>query len=200
MTIQNANAIVQRIGPCRIALDQAAFPELSRELALMGCETADIALGFPPRPHGLTAGFLSWTQPDASRAFATALRRFDAMDALILQSCGQDRRSLEGDLFAAGWQRHPGGMMPGEYPGWTAATLPGVSIWQRVRGPAGDWLRKGRSRCSDRPLRDRRHPCPSRRSGVDRRHRRSRRRVDPDGLFARRLGRACRWRRDRYRR
>ncbi|MFD2502256.1 hypothetical protein ACFSTI_30060 [Rhizorhabdus histidinilytica] len=143
MTIQNANAIVQRIGPCRIALDQAAFPELSRELALMGCETADIALGFPPRPHGLTAGFLSWTQPDASRAFATALRRFDAMDALILQSCGQDRRSLEGDLFAAGWQRHPGGMMPGEYPGWTAATLPGVSIWQRVRGPAGDWLRKG---------------------------------------------------------
>lgn len=143
VTIQNANAIVQRIGPCRIALDQAAFPELSRELALMGCETADIATGFPPRPHGLTAGFLSWTQPCANRAFAAALRPFDGMDVLVLQSDGQERRSLEGDLFAAGWQRHPGGMMPGEYPGWTAATLPGVSIWQRVRGSRGEWLGKG---------------------------------------------------------
>jgi hypothetical protein len=143
VTIQNANAIVQRIGPCRIALDQAAFPELNCELALMGCETADISVGFRPRPHGLTAGFLSWTESYAGPAFAAALRPFHAMDLLVLQSQGQDRSSLERDLFDAGWQRHPAGMMSGEYPNWTAATLPGATIWQRVRGKGGHWLQKG---------------------------------------------------------
>lgn len=143
MTIQNANAIVQRIGPCRIALDRAAFPELSCELALMGCETADISVGFHPRAHGLTAGFLSWTEPYAGPSFFTALDAFDGMDLLILQSQGQDRSSLERNLFGAGWQRHPAGMMSGEYPNWTATTLPGATIWQRVRDEAGHWLQKG---------------------------------------------------------
>lgn len=143
VTIQNANAIVQRIGPCRIALDRAAFPELDCELAMLGCETADISVGFRTDCHGMTAGFLSWTQPYSRASFVSALSPFRAMDLLVLQSQGQDRRSIESDLFEAGWQRHPGGMMSAEYPNWTATQLPGATIWQRARGKTGSWLQKG---------------------------------------------------------
>lgn len=143
VTIQNANAIIQRIGPCRIALDQTAFPELSCELTLMGCETTDVSTGFSTRSHGLTAGFLSWTNPYSKPAFTAALRPFRDMDVLVLQSEGQDRSSIEHDLFEAGWQRHPAGMMSGEYPNWTATSLPGATIWQRARGKDCHWLQKG---------------------------------------------------------
>lgn len=138
MTIQFANAIVQRLGPCRVALDREAHEELARELALSGCDIADIgeAAG---GSNGRTAGFLAWTDMSGRLSFADALRPFQRMDALILQSAGQDRRSMEGSLFAAGWQRHPGGMLAGEYPAWSGSALPQISYYSRApHGGSGE--------------------------------------------------------------
>lgn len=140
MTIQTAAAIVQRLGPCRVAIDQAAHAQLARELALLGCEIieADTA------PHDArTAGFLSWTARDSGAAFATALQSFAAMDALVLQSSGQPRHGMEQALFDAGWQRHPAGMMIGDYGSWTRYALPAVSYYRRATGSAGGLLSQG---------------------------------------------------------
>ena len=132
MTIQFANAIVQRLGPCRIALDQAAHAELARELALVGCDLVDVPAGAAKGANGPTAGFLAWTDPATKASFADAIRPFKRMDALILQSAGQERKSMERCLFEAGWQRHPGGMSLGEYPAWSGNALPAISYYQRA--------------------------------------------------------------------
>jgi hypothetical protein len=139
VTIQTASAIVQRLGPCRIALDPAAHADLARELALLGCETVDPAES--PKP-GRTAGFLAWLRHDASEAFAAALVPFAAMDALILQSFGQIRHGLEQALFDAGWQRHPAGMMIGDYGSWTSYALPQISYYSRAHAGADGILRQ----------------------------------------------------------
>lgn len=142
MTIQTANAILQRLGPCSIALDQAAHAELARELALMGCGIAEVPMaGVAQHSSGPTAGFLAWTTPNM-RTFADIVRPFGQMDALVLQSAGQDRKSIEPVLFDAGWQRHPGGMMLGEYPGWSAQALPPISYYKRAPNGATE-LRQG---------------------------------------------------------
>lgn len=144
MSIQNANALVQRLGPCRIALDRQAHADLARELALMGCQTIDVsALSAAARNRGTTAGFLAWTQPDAGADFVQTLRPFRQTDILVLQSAGQDRPALERTLFDAGWQRHPGGMAMGDYSSWTAEMMPGATLWQRAKGKDPSWLRKG---------------------------------------------------------
>ncbi len=145
MTIQFANAIVQRLGPCRIALDNAAHEGLARELALMGCDIADIMKAEPAKSsNGPTAGFLAWTEPNPKNSFADAIRPFRRMDALVLQSAGQDRRVIERSLFEAGWQRHPGGMMLGEYPAWSGNTLPMLSYYSRAsHGGGAHELQKG---------------------------------------------------------
>ena len=142
MTIQNANAIVQRLGPCRIALDQASYAELARELALMGCDVVDIPDASRDRASGPSAGFLSFTDPEVKN-FANAIRPFRQMDALALHSNGQERKALERALFDSGWQRHPGGMMLGEYPAWSAHALPGLSYYQRAADGGGGILQKG---------------------------------------------------------
>lgn len=142
MSIQFANAIVQRLGPCRIALDQAAHAELARELALVGCDLVDVPTGAAKGANGPTAGFLAWTEPTTA-CFADAIRPFKRMDALILQSAGQDRRSMERSLFEAGWQRHPGGMSLGEYPAWSSSALPAISYYQRAPHGGADELQKG---------------------------------------------------------
>lgn len=144
MTIQFANAIVQRLGPCRIALDQTAHAELARELALAGCDIVDIAPAVTAGgANGPTAGFLAWTDPEPKSSFADAIRPFRRMDALVLQSAGQDRRELERPLFAAGWQRHPGGMLPGEYPAWSGSALPAISYYSRAPHGGVHELQKG---------------------------------------------------------
>lgn len=133
MTIQFANAIVQRLGPCRIALDQASHEELARELSLMGCDIADIMSAASDKgANGPSAGFLAWTDPNPRECFADAIRPFRRVDALVLQTAGQDRRAMERSLFEAGWQRHPGGMMLGEYPAWSAKALPMLSYYSRA--------------------------------------------------------------------
>lgn len=144
MTIQTANAILQRLGPCSVALDQRVHAELASELALMGCGIAEVPTeGSPPHNLGSTAGFLAWTSPDTG-ALANAIRPFRQMDALVLQSGGQDRTSVERVLFAAGWQRHPGGMMLGEYPGWSANALPPISYYKRAPNGSTELLKAGR--------------------------------------------------------
>jgi hypothetical protein len=144
VTIQCANAIVQRLGPCRIALDQAAHLELARELALIGCDLVDLGTGGAlPAGNNPTAGFLSWTDAAPKMSFANAIRPFKRMNALVLQSAGHDRRSLERTLFDAGWQRHSGGMMLGEYPGWSAQELPAISYYQRAPHGGASELQKG---------------------------------------------------------
>lgn len=143
MTIQNANAIVQRLGPCRIALDQTTHGDLARELALMGCDLADIPAPGAKTAPGATVGLLDWTSTSDSGGFATALRPFRQMEALAVLTAGQDRRPIERALFDAGWQRHPGGMMVGEYPAWSAQVLPPLSFYQRTRQSGAQFLQKG---------------------------------------------------------
>ena len=143
MTIQYANAIVQRLGPCRIALDKAAHEELARELALIGCDVADVAAaGASESANGPSAGFLAWTGTDGG-AFSNAIRPFRRMDALVLESAGQDRKLMESSLFDAGWQRHPAGMGLGEYPAWTGNALPQISYYQRAPHGGAQELQKG---------------------------------------------------------
>ena len=144
MTIEFANAIVQRLGPCRVALDRQAHDELARELALIGCDVTDVPLvGASKSSNGPTAGFLAWTAPSPKASFAEAIRPFRRMDALILQSAGQDRRTMERSLFEAGWQRHPGGMMLGEYPAWSGTALPPISYYSRAANGQAHELQKG---------------------------------------------------------
>ena len=144
MTIQFANAIVQRLGPCRVALDHASHEELARELALMGCDIADIMTAASDTgANGPSAGFLAWTEPNPRESFADAIRPFRRLDALVLQTAGQDRRAMERSLFEAGWQRHPGGMMLGEYPAWSAKALPMLSYYSRAPHGGAHELQKG---------------------------------------------------------
>jgi len=144
VTIQFANAIVQRLGPCSIALDRNAHAELTRELSLLGCTVLDApSPKTARRPNSATAGFIAWLDTPPDRRFTEALRPFGSMDALVLQSGGQERRSFENRLFEAGWQRHPGGMMSGEYPAWSGAALPSISYYQRAAGRGAKLLRAG---------------------------------------------------------
>lgn len=149
MTIQIAGAIVHRLGPCRILLDQQAHAELACELALNGCELTDSATAGTSSSRGASAGFLQWAGPGAGRALDEALRPFSGFDALALQSNGQDRSALESALFTAGWRRHPGGMMLHEYESWTADMMPALSFWQRANGRADGWLNQGVSADAD---------------------------------------------------
>ncbi len=137
VTIQEASSIVQRLGPCRIAIDRNAHAELARELALMGCDLVDA-----PSDEA-AAGFLAWTRNDIDEAFAQALQSFVATDIFILRSFGQARHAFEQALFEAGWQRHPGGMTIGDYGAWTSYALPPISYYQRARQAAGSTLRQG---------------------------------------------------------
>ncbi|KKC27810.1 hypothetical protein [Sphingomonas sp. SRS2] len=143
MTIQFAQGIVQRLGPCQIALDRQAHAELARELALIGCDVVDVPAAAAKGANGPTAGFLLWANPDPKASFADAIRPYRRMDSLILQSGGQDRRSLERHLFDAGWQRHPAGMSLGEYPAWSGKTLPPVTYYQRAPHGGASELQKG---------------------------------------------------------
>ena len=133
MSIQVAAAIVQRLGPCRIALHRTAHADFARELALLGCETVDI----DARPEGRTAGFLQWRARDAGPAFAEALKPFAALDLLVLATAGQPRHPIEQALFDAGWRRHAAGMMASEYGAWSATQLPPVSYYARARADEG---------------------------------------------------------------
>jgi hypothetical protein len=143
VTIQTATAIVQRLGPCRIALDRTTYVELARELALMGCDVVDVSASeAASHGSGKTAGFLDWTVPDSGDAFSKALRRFATMDALVLQSAGQVRYGLEQALFEAGWLRHAAGMMQGECGAWSAYALPAISYYQRAPRDSADELRR----------------------------------------------------------
>lgn len=140
MTIQNANAIVQRVGPCRIAIDEAAFPDLVDELRLAGCHIASLSdLAVLSSGHGTSAAFLSWTGTNQNGIPENTLKTLNCVDILILHSAGQARRPVERSLFDAGWQRHPGGMMLAEYPAWSANALPPLTFWRRGR-PAGSTL------------------------------------------------------------
>jgi len=128
MSIQVASAIVQRLGPCRIALDRAALADFARELALLGCQPVPVGA---PRA-GRTVGFLQWQSGDVGPALADALHPFAGLDALVLVTAGQPRHPIETQLFKAGWQRHPAGMMPGEYSVWSAVQLPSISYYARA--------------------------------------------------------------------
>jgi hypothetical protein len=142
MTIQTAAGIVQRLGPCRMAIDTAANPVLARELGLLGCDiVAPDAIG---QLEGRVAGFLHWLDFDTDDRFARALAPFATADVLVLHGGGQSRHALEDALFAAGWQRHPGGTAAGDYAAWTADSLPEISYHVRAaQGDADSLLRTG---------------------------------------------------------
>lgn len=140
MTIQTAAAIVQRLGPCRIAIDSAGQTRLAHELALLGCETVDIGA---PSADSRTAGFLAWTSRDTGPSFAHALQPFAAMDALVLQSSGQVRHGIEEALFNAGWQRHPAGLTIGDYGEWTSYALPTLTYYAKASSAPDGPLRRG---------------------------------------------------------
>lgn len=139
MTIQTASEIVQRLGPCRIAIDSTGQARLAQELALLGCETVEP--GAEP-DTSRTAGFLAWTSRDTGTALASTLQAFSGMDALVLQSAGQARHSLEDALFNAGWQRHPAGLTTANYGEWTSYALPSVTYYTRASSATDGPLRR----------------------------------------------------------
>ncbi|ODT90714.1 MAG: hypothetical protein ABS86_03485 [Sphingobium sp. SCN 64-10] len=141
MSIQDAATILQRLGPRRIAMDIAAEAELARELALLGCEIVDGAAA--AHSGARSAGFLAWERADTGAAFTQALRSFDRLDTLILHSAGQPRHAIEPALFAAGWQRHPAGMMIGDYGAWSQYALPPLTFYQRAPKQGGGFLQQG---------------------------------------------------------
>jgi len=142
VSIQIANALVQRLGPCVVEIDQAAHPELACELALMGCDIA--APGAKtPSPAPVHAGYLAWTAPGAGASFASAIAPFAGAGTLALHSAGQPREALEAQLFAHGWRRHPAGMMLHEYGEWTGECLPALTYWQHDSGQRDGWLDRG---------------------------------------------------------
>lgn len=144
MSIQIANALVQRLGPCTIEIDQAAHPELACELALVGCEIAEPGNSAPSHSHSpARAGYLAWTGPGAGPSFASAIAPFAGAGTLALHSAGQPRAALEAQLFAHGWRRHPGGMMLHEYGEWTGDCLPSLTYWQHDSGQRDGWLDQG---------------------------------------------------------
>lgn len=140
MSIQTAAAIVQRLGPCRIALDLETFAGFARELALAGCDPVDLSAA-PARKGGRLAAFLDVAGPYDGAAFRQRLKSAAQADDLILQSSGQPRNSLEAALFEAGWERHPGGMMAHDYAGWSAYALPGLSFYRRATAGESGALR-----------------------------------------------------------
>ncbi len=165
VTIQTAAAIVQRLGPCCIAIDQAAHPDLARELALRWMRDGQCRAS----RRWAHARPVSWHGPPA-RPAPPLSRRFSSladMDALILQSSGQPRHGMEQALFDAGWQRHPGGMQIGDDGSWTSYALPAVSYYIKAQSTpsrtiAPGWSRGGRTH---RPL------CHGRQSRASRRQR-----------------------------
>ena len=137
MTIQTANAIVQRLGPCRILLDATAHATLVHELALAGCEVVDVATADSAEIAGTTVGLLRWAGTDPN-GFVRAIALFGHVEALVLETAGQDRAPIEQALFDAGWQRHPGGMMAHEYHEWSQHALPAISYYARARAGSGE--------------------------------------------------------------
>ncbi|MBN8829346.1 MAG: hypothetical protein J0G94_01660 [Sphingomonadales bacterium] len=141
MSIQTAAAILQRLGPCRIALDLEKFGDFARELALAGCDPVDLTEAHNPR-GGKLAVFLDVAGPFNGAAFGKALLPAAKADFLVLQSSGQPRHSLESALFDAGWERHPGGMMAHDYASWSAYALPGLTHYRRASGGEPGALRQ----------------------------------------------------------
>jgi len=141
MTIQYAAEIVKRLGPCPISLDRSLHEELARELALMGCDVRDRDAEPSVRLPSLAA-FVDWTAGTSPREITRSL---GAAETLVVQSAGQARAPFEKALFDAGWERHPAGMMPGEYGGWNGHHLPRLSYYQRGRsdGAAGQLRKSG---------------------------------------------------------
>lgn len=137
MAIQISNAILQRLGPCRILLDREAHFDLVHELALAGCDVVDMAAADATEIAGATVGLLRWADRDLN-AFAEAITPFRHVEALVLETVGQDRSSLERILFDAGWQRHPAGMMVHDYPDWRRSALPPISYYRRFRTGAAE--------------------------------------------------------------
>lgn len=92
------------------------------------------------------AGFLQWPHPASALTFAEALRDFQGVQNLMLRSTGQNRDWIERKLLAEGWIRHPGGMQRGEYPQWSAASLPELTLYQRaIPGASHELLGAGGS-------------------------------------------------------
>lgn len=134
MSIQYARDIVQRLGPGRIHLDRARHDRLAQELALIGCEVRDLSY-----PGDGGAVMIDWPEDGQP---ASALAQAARHDTLILRCAEGYRPTIDSALFAAGWRRHPAGMLPGESGGWNDAHLPATSYYQRApAGSAGGPLR-----------------------------------------------------------
>lgn len=141
MSIQDAAAIVARLGPCRIALDLAAHGALARELALLGCEPQSGASG--------AAAFVEWPRAGIGHAgtraetLVEAIRPYAGATALVLRSAGESRDRIERTLFRAGWIRHPGGMNRHEYGQWSGHALPPLSFYRRAAAGGEGLLASG---------------------------------------------------------
>ncbi len=119
MSIQYAQDLIKRVGPGRITLDRTLYEDLACELALAGADVRHIG----DAPVGGTA-LSDWPPRD--------LEALKAFDTLVLFGGDNDRRTIDKALFAAGWQRHAGGMMPGHAPEWSDERLPHTSFYQRA--------------------------------------------------------------------
>jgi len=126
MSIQYAQDIVKRLGPGRVTLDRSLYNGLAQELALIGCAVHDLS-------EATTGGTLLI---DLEALDLAALRTYDR---LVLRCAnGGERAAIDTALFAAGWQRHAAGMLPGGSMEWTDERLPHTSYYQRAAEPIHD--------------------------------------------------------------
>lgn len=124
MSIQYAQDIVNRLGPGRLTLDRSLYADLACELALIGCEVHDLT----DAPVG-GAAVLDWSPQDGGKATIAVAAQYDA---IALRTGDAHRLRIDSALFAAGWRRHPGGMLMNMSHEWSDDRLPHTSFYQRL--------------------------------------------------------------------
>jgi hypothetical protein len=145
MSILYASSLVARLGPCHIFLDRAPNGALAQELVLQGCAVSDLDDAASDRrgPDVRRVGLFQWP---GAKAGGSEIRRYAAMDVLVVISGDHDRPDVDECLFANGWQRHAAGMAVGEHAAFTDTTLPGTTYYQKIPATGGrsrSHLRRG---------------------------------------------------------
>ncbi|WP_313536038.1 hypothetical protein [Sphingomonas sp.] len=94
MTIEIAGAILQHLGPCRIAVETRGPTVLAAELALLGCDTK------PASPDVVVT--------ESNALSAALLARHRSAHTLVVLPRQVQATVLDDALFGAGWRRLPG--------------------------------------------------------------------------------------------
>ncbi|MDP3174251.1 MAG: class I SAM-dependent methyltransferase [Phenylobacterium sp.] len=134
MSIQFAKAIVERIGAgSMVHVGASEDDALVRELALNGCRArrAEDAVG---EAFDVIILDLAGVSPIAP--ILRVLSGFKSADTLVLRCLEVNRWEGDQVLFAAGWRRHPAGLLTHEYEGLNDTAYGIVNFYQRIPAAA----------------------------------------------------------------